>query len=224
MLSRETAAQIPQVQIWPIERVIFYARNPRKNDAAVDRMCSSIHEFGFNKGRTVLTRTHYWYQHEPCWYLRKKNAPWFGKAGENSAIWDSPSPKFIMGGSDEEKFDHPRQKPVDLMGPGPGSHEARRGSVGPILGERHYTGRGRTHGACLLRPRSRSEVRRRDCPALADPGRQESQSWRAADTPSMTSPESGGKRRREGERAPATEATGAGQESRLAREKMRGWL
>jgi DNA modification methylase len=69
----------------------------------------------WNKGRTVLTRTHYWYQHEPCWYVRKKNAPWFGKAGENSTIWDSPSPKFIMGGSDETKYDHPTQKPVDLM-------------------------------------------------------------------------------------------------------------
>jgi DNA modification methylase len=69
----------------------------------------------WNKGRTVLTRTHYWFQHEPCWYVRKKNAPWFGKAGENSTIWDSPSPKFIMGGSDEEKFDHPTQKPVELM-------------------------------------------------------------------------------------------------------------
>lgn len=69
----------------------------------------------WNKGRTVLTRTHYWYQHEPCWYVRKKNAPWYGKAGENSTVWDSPSPKFIMGGSDETKFDHPTQKPVELM-------------------------------------------------------------------------------------------------------------
>lgn len=69
----------------------------------------------WNKGRTVLTRTHYWFQHEPCWYVRKKKAPWFGKAGENSTIWDSPSPKFIMGGSGEEKYDHPTQKPVDLM-------------------------------------------------------------------------------------------------------------
>jgi len=58
----------------------------------------------WNKGRTVLTRTHYWYQHEPCWYVRKKNAPWFGKAGENSTIWDSPSPKFIMGGSPVATF------------------------------------------------------------------------------------------------------------------------
>jgi DNA modification methylase len=69
----------------------------------------------WDKGRTVLTRTHYWYQHEPCWYVRKPKAAWFGKAGENSTIWASPSPKFIMGGSDEDKFDHPTQKPVDLM-------------------------------------------------------------------------------------------------------------
>jgi len=69
----------------------------------------------WNKGRTVLTRTLYWFQHEPCWFVRKKNAPWYGKAGENSTVWDSPSPKFIMGGSDEEKFDHPTRKPMEVM-------------------------------------------------------------------------------------------------------------
>jgi len=69
----------------------------------------------WNKGRTVLTRTHYWYQHEPCWYLRKPKAPWYGRAGDNSTVWDSPSPKFIMGGSKEEKCDHPTQKPIELM-------------------------------------------------------------------------------------------------------------
>jgi len=70
----------------------------------------------WDKGRAVLTRTHYWFQHEPCWYVRKKNAPWYGKpGGENTSIWSSPSPKFLMGGSDEQKFDHPTQKPVALM-------------------------------------------------------------------------------------------------------------
>jgi DNA modification methylase len=69
----------------------------------------------WDKQRTVLTRTLYWFQHEPCWFVRKKNAPWYGKAGENSTIWACPSPKFIMGGSDEEKYDHPTQKPVELM-------------------------------------------------------------------------------------------------------------
>jgi ParB-like chromosome segregation protein Spo0J len=35
------------IEIWSIERLIEYPRNPRKNDAAVDRMCASIREFGF---------------------------------------------------------------------------------------------------------------------------------------------------------------------------------
>src|SRR3954451_24266688 len=69
----------------------------------------------WDKGRVFLTRTHYWYQHEPCWYVRKKRAAWFGEAGKNATIWNCPSPKFIMGGSKEEKFDHPTQKPVELM-------------------------------------------------------------------------------------------------------------
>src|SRR3954452_3447287 len=47
MLSQETAVQNQAVQLWPIERLVFYARNPRKNDSAVDRMCGSIREFGF---------------------------------------------------------------------------------------------------------------------------------------------------------------------------------
>ena len=41
-----TAASL-EIHIWPIDRLILYARNPRKNDAVVGRMCSSIREFGF---------------------------------------------------------------------------------------------------------------------------------------------------------------------------------
>src|SRR6202451_2645508 len=36
-----------EIQIWQIDKLVFYVRNPRKNDAAVDRMCGSIREFGF---------------------------------------------------------------------------------------------------------------------------------------------------------------------------------
>src|SRR5260370_22769791 len=89
----------------------------------------------WNKGRVVLTRTHYWYQHEPCWYLRKKNAPWFGEAGKCSTIWDAESPKFIMGKSHEEKFDHPTQKPVELMRRPILNHTNRvEGIYHPLLG------------------------------------------------------------------------------------------
>jgi len=42
-----TSPQSVMVQAWSIDRLVFYARNPRKNDAVVDRMCSSIREFGF---------------------------------------------------------------------------------------------------------------------------------------------------------------------------------
>jgi ParB-like chromosome segregation protein Spo0J len=42
-----TSPQSMEIQAWPIDKLIFYARNPRKNDAVVDRMCSSIREFGF---------------------------------------------------------------------------------------------------------------------------------------------------------------------------------
>ncbi len=180
MLSQATVTPTSKIQTWPIDQLIFYARNPRKNDSAVDRIMQQYPGIRFqnpgtrpqrrrgrrwppapeggaqvgivarrrhhwnpsnplrrvdrcpgpsispdgqsfrdmgrvglrigflhhqqiirNKGRTFLTRTLYWFQHEPCWFVRKKNAPWYGKAGENSTIWDSPSPKFIMGGSDE---------------------------------------------------------------------------------------------------------------------------
>lgn len=89
----------------------------------------------WNKGRTVLTRTHYWFQHEPCWYVRKKNGAWYGKPGENSTIWDSPSPKFIIGASEEDKFDHPTQKPLALMRR-PILNHTRRGELvfDPFLG------------------------------------------------------------------------------------------
>lgn len=36
-----------KVEMWPIERLVPYCRNPRKNDEQVDRMVSAIKEFGF---------------------------------------------------------------------------------------------------------------------------------------------------------------------------------
>ena len=36
-----------KVETWSIDRLIPYARNPRRNDEQVDRMCSAIKEFGF---------------------------------------------------------------------------------------------------------------------------------------------------------------------------------
>src|SRR3979490_1669749 len=44
MVSQAAAQHIQQ---WPIDKLVFYVRNPRKNDVVVDRMCGSIREFGF---------------------------------------------------------------------------------------------------------------------------------------------------------------------------------
>jgi ParB-like chromosome segregation protein Spo0J len=35
-----------RIEMWPIDRLREYSRSPRKNDAALDRMCASIREFG----------------------------------------------------------------------------------------------------------------------------------------------------------------------------------
>ena len=47
MGSRITSPAPTEIQTWPIDKLVFYSRNPRKNDSAVDRMCGSIREFGF---------------------------------------------------------------------------------------------------------------------------------------------------------------------------------
>ena len=40
-------SEAQRIEQWPIDKLVFYARNPRKNDSVVDRMCGSIREFGF---------------------------------------------------------------------------------------------------------------------------------------------------------------------------------
>src|SRR5258708_26596295 len=42
-----TEPALERIEYWEIGRLVEYARNPRKNDAVVDRMCASIREFGF---------------------------------------------------------------------------------------------------------------------------------------------------------------------------------
>jgi DNA modification methylase len=64
----------------------------------------------------IPSRTHYNSQHEPCWYAVKQGATaeWVGDTRQTTVI-EAPSPKMMMGGSDEEKFDHPTQKPAECM-------------------------------------------------------------------------------------------------------------
>src|SRR5690348_5123052 len=46
-MANEDYPTATYAEIWFIDRFVAYARNPRRNDAAVDRMAASIREFGF---------------------------------------------------------------------------------------------------------------------------------------------------------------------------------
>ncbi|CAN5766988.1 DNA modification methylase [soil metagenome] len=68
------------------------------------------------KTQFAMSRSDYHWQHEPCCYaVRKgKTAGWRG-AHDLSTVWELASPLQIMGGSDEEREDHPTQKPAECM-------------------------------------------------------------------------------------------------------------
>jgi len=69
----------------------------------------------WDKGQFTMGRSWYHWEHEPCWVIRKPGETHlFSGSRDQSTIWRAPSPKKVMGGSTEEKFDHPAQKPVLL--------------------------------------------------------------------------------------------------------------
>lgn len=70
----------------------------------------------WDKGLFAMSRGWYHWGHEPCWVVRKggSRVPFLG-ARDQSTVWRAPSPKMIMAGSGEAKFDHPTQKPVALF-------------------------------------------------------------------------------------------------------------
>jgi hypothetical protein len=74
-----------------------------------------ISQIIWDKGLFAMGRSWYHWIHEPCWLVRKPGSkvPFLGQRNQ-ATIWRAPSPKMVMGGSTEEKFDHPTQKPVVL--------------------------------------------------------------------------------------------------------------
>ena len=90
----------------------------------------------WDKGLFAMSRGWYHWGHEPCWVVRKPGVPnLFLGSRDQCTVWRAPSPKMIMGGSDEEKFDHPAQKPV-LLSEIPIRNHLRAGEIvyDPFLG------------------------------------------------------------------------------------------
>lgn len=93
-------------------------------DKFSDVVMASLRNAGFeicqqliwNKSVMVMGRSDYHFKHEPCWYAVRKGRShgWIGDRKQTTVI-DAKSPNHIMSGSDEEKTDHPTQKPVECM-------------------------------------------------------------------------------------------------------------
>ncbi len=71
----------------------------------------------WDKGLFAMSRGWYHWGHEPCWVVRRPGMPnlFLDDHHTQSTVWRAPSPKMIMGGSTEAKFDHPAQKPIVLF-------------------------------------------------------------------------------------------------------------
>jgi hypothetical protein len=84
----------------------------------------------WNKGRTVLTRTHYWFQHEPCWYVRKRARRGSGKPARTRRSGFTIA-EVHYGRLKEAKLDH--RQPLELMRRQSESHR-RECVYDPFLG------------------------------------------------------------------------------------------
>ena len=69
----------------------------------------------WRKGHFIMSRGHYHWQHEPCWYVVKKGrtARWCGDRSQ-SAVWDIAGMN-PAGGGREEKLGPGTQKPIECM-------------------------------------------------------------------------------------------------------------
>jgi DNA modification methylase len=68
------------------------------------------------KQHFALSRGHYHWQHEPCWYAVRKgrNAHWHGDRTQ-STLWEVANLNCFGGDRDEVVTGHGTQKPVELM-------------------------------------------------------------------------------------------------------------
>jgi DNA modification methylase len=88
------------------------------------------------KQHFALSRGHYHWQHEPCWYAVRNGRPsrWRGDR-KQSTIWNVPNLNPMGGDRAEQKTGHGTQKPVELMRR-PIMNHTERGEVvyDPFLG------------------------------------------------------------------------------------------
>ena len=105
------------------------------------------------KPRFAISRGHYHWQHEPCWYAVKKGeaSKWCGDR-KQSTIWEIPQR------DDSGETKHGTQKPIECMGRPIGNHGTREDDV-----YEPFAGSGTTLIAC-------ERLHRRCCAVEIEPG------------------------------------------------------
>ena len=68
------------------------------------------------KQHFAISRGHYHWQHEPCWYAVRKGGTgnWLGDR-KQSTVWEAPNANAFGGAADDGKTVHSTQKPVEVM-------------------------------------------------------------------------------------------------------------
>lgn len=100
------------------------SRHASEVEAGLERIGFDVsQQIVWDKGLFAISRQHYHWQHEPCWYARRRGArvPFYGEKNQ-STVWRAPSPKMIMAAERDAKWDHPTQKPLALFARPIGNH------------------------------------------------------------------------------------------------------
>jgi hypothetical protein len=116
----------------------------------------------WNKGHIVISRGHYHFQHEPCWYAVRKGstAQWHGDH-KQSTVWDIDKQRASETG-------HGTQKPVECMRrPIENNSSAGQAVYDPFVGSGTHHHRRRDDRTRLPRHRDIARIRRRCRAALA---------------------------------------------------------
>src|SRR4051812_5554448 len=123
------------------------------------------------KQHFALSRGHYHWQHEPCWYAVRvsKPASWCGDR-KQATVWEGSNLNaFGREKAADTITGHGTQKPVELMRRPLLNHTERGGlGVRSVSWLRVHTDCCRRYRSHLLWPRTQSRLRRRDCRALAE--------------------------------------------------------
>jgi hypothetical protein len=114
----------------------------------------------WNKGRSVLTRTHYWFQHEPCWYVRKKKRAVVRQTGRELHDLGFAVAEIHHGGIGRGKVRSSDAEAVSVNAAADREpYQARRIGIRAVPGQRHNIDGGRNDRARVLRSGARSKVR-----------------------------------------------------------------